>query len=109
MTLPPPTKDQETCSVYSAPVALLPFFCSKTHGSGVLLQVSSAQGEMQCWPLAKPSHPTAIAPGGPKGLEWCVYDDREHSKGQAQPEGQGGSVPTCASLPPKAPAPICAL
>lgn len=106
MTLPPPAKDQDICHVYSAPVTLLPFFCTKTHGSSNC-ELSTVR--MQCWPLAKPSHPTAIAPGAPKGLEQCVYDDIEHSKGQTLPEGQGGSVLTCAFLPLRVPVPICAL
>lgn len=57
MTLPPPAKDQEPCCVYSAPVMLLPFSCSKTHGSGNC-ELSTVR--MQCWPLAKPSHPTPL-------------------------------------------------
>lgn len=60
MTLPPPAKDQETCYVYSAPVTLLPFFCSKTHVSG---NCELSTVKMQCWPLAKPSHPTATGAG----------------------------------------------
>lgn len=55
MTLPPPTKDQETCSVYSAPVALLPFFCSKTHGSGNC-ELSTGRDAVLATGQAKPPH-----------------------------------------------------
>lgn len=102
MTLPPSAKDQETY-VYSAPVTLLLFLCSKAHGSG---NCELSTMRMQCWPLAKP---TAIDPGVPKGLEQCVYDDRKHSKSQAQPEGQGGSILTSAFLQSRVPVLICVL
>lgn len=36
---------------------------------------------------------------GSKELELCVYNGRDHGKGQAQAEGESGSIPTCAFLP----------
>ena len=55
MTLPLPTKDQEPCCVYPAPVKLLPFSCSKTHGSGNS-ELSTAKDEALATGQAKPPH-----------------------------------------------------
>lgn len=63
MTLPLPAKDQKTCCAHPAQVKLLPFFCSKTRGSGNS-EHSTAEDAVLATGQAKPPH--CCYPVGPK-------------------------------------------